>query len=174
MDTNETLREEMDRWADLLVGLRDEHTNRLPVEYDRLAARYGIQLALTWRRLNALPRPPANTSWVTMSDAGPELHMGQPSAATQPESVSLGEEPHDPADCFMYRGRPHLGPCMNAEAYTRWYWTEGPGAEPLAASEIAKATQRLVREAYAAREQRQLWLRRADERAREHGLDSDV
>lgn len=80
----------------------------------------------------------------------------KPPADTQPP-LSLGEQPHDPANCFAHRGRPHLGPCMDAEAFTRWYWTEGPGSEPLAAEQIALATQRLVAEAYAAREQRQRW-----------------
>ena len=74
---------------------------------------------------------------------------------TPPESpVSLGEAPHDPADCFMYRGRPHLGACMDAEAYTRWYWLDGPGSRPFESTQIALATARLVAEAYQAKEGR--------------------
>jgi hypothetical protein len=68
--------------------------------------------------------------------------------------VSLGEQAHDPADCFMYRGRPHLGACMDAEAYTRWYWLDGPGSKPFESTQIALATARLVAEAFDARERR--------------------
>ena len=68
--------------------------------------------------------------------------------------LSLGEQPHDPADCFMHRGRPHLGPCLDAEAYTRWYWLDGPGSRPFESTQIALATARLVAEAYQAKEER--------------------
>jgi hypothetical protein len=68
--------------------------------------------------------------------------------------LSLGEQPHSPADCYMYRGRPHLGACLDAEGFTRWYWMEGPGAEPMSSTQIALAMQRLVAEAFEAREKR--------------------
>jgi hypothetical protein len=68
--------------------------------------------------------------------------------------VSLGEQPHDPRNCFMHHGRPHLGPCMDAEAFTRWFWLEGPGSQPVSSTHIAIATQQLVREAYEARAER--------------------
>jgi hypothetical protein len=134
---------------DLVVGVASGPGMGMAIELSRTVLAY-----VATRRES---KPPADTSWVTMHpQRGAELHMGQPSADTQPP-LTLGEQPHDPANCFAHRGRPHLGPCMDAEAFTRWYWTEGPGSEPLAAEQIALATQRLVAEAYAAREQRQRW-----------------
>lgn len=77
--------------------------------------------------------------------------LKEPKAAP---ALSLGEQPHDPANCFYHHGSPHLGPCMDAEAYTRWYWLDGPGSRPVSSTAIALATSKLVAEAYAAREQR--------------------
>jgi hypothetical protein len=101
--------------------------------------------------------------------------------------VSLGEQPHDPGNCFMNHGRPHLGPCMDAEAFTRWFWMEGPGSQPVSSTHIAIATQQLVREAFEARTERQERQRLAanerflaealpdaDERARQRGLGPDA
>lgn len=115
-------------------------------------------------------------------------------AATPDRPLSLGERPHDPANCYMHQGQPHLGPCLDAEGYTRWYWMEGPGSQPLSSTQIAMATQRLVAEAFAARAQRTDWptvarklmtaegaretlddvLPDVNERARQRGLGPDA
>jgi hypothetical protein len=80
------------------------------------------------------------------------------SEVTVPDApVSLGEQPHSPDDCFFHHGRPHLGPCMDAEAFTRWWWLEGPGSRPMSSTAIALATSKLVAEAFAARERRTNW-----------------
>lgn len=125
--------------------------DRLAEAFDALDAHLagGGALPTRWKSCagQSSPKPPPDTSWLSMAE---------------PKPPSLGEQPHSAQGCHN-GGQPHLGPCIAPEEYARWYWTEGPGSMPVAESLIAKVTQRLVQEAFAAREQRQLRLQRADE-----------
>lgn len=137
-----------------------EYKQLFEVQYRRMA-----EATELWRAEDPQARA------LIQPDLGDLLAWLMDKAMLRPVSVkavvplSLGEQPHDPADCFMHQGRPHPGACMDAEAYTRWYWMEGPGSQPLSSTAIALATQRLVAEAFSARSYR-LEVARLSEAAR--------
>jgi len=153
MDPEVTYRELLERVAQLRGWQERNEDPDEPGEYYDIACGLadGFEALNGWLSKGGfLPKP-----WRKWREEAKASGDAAATMTVQPiVPVSLGEQPHSPDDCFFHHGRPHLGPCMDAEAFTRWWWLEGPGSRPMSSTAIALATSKLVAEAFDARERR--------------------